>query len=53
MRRIRQQKQARKLTREARKVELEAWKVAKAAHTKANLKLTDGWKLEVAEWEEK
>jgi len=47
------EKVARKLTRTTRKVELEAWTVAMAVRKEANLKLVDGWKLEVAGWEQK
>jgi hypothetical protein len=47
------EKEARKLTRTTCKAELEAWVVAKAVRTEANQKLVDGWKLEVAGWEQK
>jgi hypothetical protein len=47
------EKEARKLTRTTRKAQLEAWTVAKATRTEVNLKLVDGWKLEVAGWEQK
>ena len=47
------EKEARKLTRETCKAELVAWTVTKAARTKANLKLVDGWKLKGAGWEKK
>jgi len=47
------EKEARKVTRMTQKTELDAWIIAKAVRTEANLVLVAGWKVEVAGWEQK